>query len=725
MIHITDHQTDVILDDITEDYFWDDKHKKSLKDNLETLHFTTFADKSFSEYLTKRNRLIIEDEDNKLIEFVITNTRKYHANDSLKCEIRASASYITLKTAKVIKPFTSGADSAQTHTINALVGTGWEVGTVAFKGVRTIKFEEHTNPFAYLKKIASTFDLELHFRVESDGNRITRRYVDLVEKIGGWQGKEVVFGKDLAGIERKENFRNIVTALIGLAPAKPDGTRLEVLVENQEALERWGRNGQHIIATYEPQSEDQNMTEARLTTLTENELEKRINSVVEYKADVIDLENIIGLEHEKIRHGDTVRIKDTKFNPPLYLEARVYDAEGSIKKKTGKKVVQLGDYTEYTEDQVNAQIKALRSSIITKISAEQLKQLTYEKQEIDNKDQSTYQDSTIYSDQMKQQANEYTDNNALVKDKQYTNGLFWSDQDGLIVMRSDGLVRLVQNATDGFKIQNRATISDPWKDQVYLDSSGNAVFSGKVDGAVISGSVFESILNSLNYTNIQDNHIHSEGNYWDEWGGTGDGTSNMFGIFDINDGKFSLKSGQILSNGSRDNWATELLLNHIGMAIRFASGGGTFIGNSGDIGFGDWFDGPNSTGRIYSEGNDLTIDANGKIRILKNVHFEGTMITEDWIRPPLSNGWISYGAPYHALFYRKDATGRVHMRGVIKNGTVGAYTAVFTLPIGYRPSGRLMFEGAKRIDVDPNGTVSVATGSNAFVSFNGVSFFAD
>ena len=53
MIHITDSQTDRILDVIDEDEFWDDKHYKSLKDTLETFDFTTFADREFSEHLTK------------------------------------------------------------------------------------------------------------------------------------------------------------------------------------------------------------------------------------------------------------------------------------------------------------------------------------------------------------------------------------------------------------------------------------------------------------------------------------------------------------------------------------------------------------------------------------------------------------------------------------------------------------------------------------------------
>ncbi|MFC4387526.1 phage tail spike protein [Gracilibacillus marinus] len=429
MIHIADHQTDIILDDITEDEFWQDNHFKSLVNMQETFNFVTFADKSFSEFLSRRNRIIIPDEDGQLIEFVITNTRKYRANGALKCDVYTSAHYVTLQTAKVIQPHVTGADSAETHAINALAGTEYEVGTVAFKGVRTFTFEEHTNPYKYLKKIASEFDLELHFRLESDGTKIIKRYADLVERVGTWQGREVELGKDLEGIERKEDFSNIVTALVGLGPIREDGTRLEVVVENEEALQRWGRNGQHIIAPYEPQSTDLDMTEARLIELTENELEKRINSTVQYKADIIDLEKVIGLDHEKIRFADIIKIKDTKFNPPLYLEARIHTQDRSIKRK-GKKTVELGDYIEYTEEQVNAIWKTLQQQIANKISMTELTEATYTKTEIDSKDNvvqsNAATDASNKANQAETNAKQHADsvaNDAETAAKQHANQL--------------------------------------------------------------------------------------------------------------------------------------------------------------------------------------------------------------------------------------------------------------------------------------------------------------
>ncbi|MRT18627.1 hypothetical protein F3C99_17045, partial [Vitellibacter sp. q18] len=96
------------------------------------------------------------------------------------------------------------------------------------------------------------------------------------------------------------------------------------------------------MEVYEPQSTDQDMSMDRLTTLTENELQKRVNATVEYEAEVADLEHVPGMENKKIRFGDTIKIKDVKFYPPLYLEARVHTLERNIIDKSQKKVI-LGD----------------------------------------------------------------------------------------------------------------------------------------------------------------------------------------------------------------------------------------------------------------------------------------------------------------------------------------------------------------------------------------------
>src|SRR5690606_31293860 len=126
-------------------------------------------------------------------------------------------------------------------------------------------------------------------------------------------------------------------------------------------------NLHHLIEPYEIQSERTEMTEEEARRYTRTALDKRINTQVTYETTILDLEEVPGLEHEKIRFGDTIRIKDTYFNPPLYLEARVFEIERSIKNKA-KKDIKLGDYVEYTEEEVNAIWNQLRNEIMRRLN---------------------------------------------------------------------------------------------------------------------------------------------------------------------------------------------------------------------------------------------------------------------------------------------------------------------------------------------------------------------
>ncbi|GAB3808649.1 phage tail spike protein [Virgibacillus kimchii] len=414
MIHITGAQSDNILDFITHKNTIDNEHLKSLESTMETFNFTTFGDKRFSEHLSKRNRLIIPGEDSGYIEFIIHEAVKYRDSEGLKMDVFSSASYLEdLKKGAVIEPQTLESQTVSTAVARALNGTNHRAGILEGTGSRTFEIENNTNPYAFLKRIANEFDLELNFRVETDGNRVTGRYVDLLERTGEWRGREVTFGKDLQGIRRIEKTDNIYTALKGIGPEQEDGTRLEVFVEDQEALQRWGRPNefgelQHLVGVYEPQSSRLEMTLSELEQYTRTELNKRINEVVEYEGDIVDLEHVPGMANKKIRFGDTIRTKDTEFNPPLYLEARIFEQARNIFLK-GRKRVKLGDYTEYTEEEVQAIWQQLRDEIRDKISSAELIEYTYDKITIDDKDEYVFTEGQTFAEAVGEDAKGHAD----------------------------------------------------------------------------------------------------------------------------------------------------------------------------------------------------------------------------------------------------------------------------------------------------------------------------
>lgn len=57
-----------------------------------------------------------------------------------------------------------------------------------------------------------------------------------------------------------------------------------------------------------------------------------------------------------------------------------------------------------------------------------------------------------------------------------------------------------------------------------------------------------------------------------------------------------------------------------------------------------------------------------------------------WTAPTLLNSWVNYGTGGNAAGYWKDASGWVHLRGLVKSGTPGASSVIFTLPSGSRPT---------------------------------------
>src|SRR5699024_694175 len=118
---------------------------------------------------------------------------------------------------------------------------------------------------------------------------------------------------------------------------------------------------------YEIQSTRDDMTTNQARQYTRTALDKRINTQVTYEATIVDLENAPGMQNKKIRFGDTIRIKDTKFNPPLYLEARVFEQDRSIKSRA-KKDIKLGDFIEFTEEEVNAIWQQLQKEIRKRVS---------------------------------------------------------------------------------------------------------------------------------------------------------------------------------------------------------------------------------------------------------------------------------------------------------------------------------------------------------------------
>ncbi|MBN6886250.1 phage minor structural protein [Cytobacillus horneckiae] len=352
MIHILDKQTDTILAFLNKELTAAD-HDENLN-HEETFDFTVRVGEK-SQFIKDRNRAIIPVEDGSFREFIIINTQ----TNSSSVYAKGNASYLDLDKQRVIEPGIIEGQTLESISNRFLTGTEWELGKADFSGSRKVTIENHIGVFQALKQLCTLFDVEMRFRVEVKGNRIAGRFVDFYKKRGQFRGKEVVFGKDLIEIRRIEDSQNIVTALFCIGPEKEDGSRITTIVKDEDALQRWGRNGRHLWSVYEPESTDTEMSLSRLTQLGNMELKKRINSLVKYETTQAVLDSIKELNHEKVFIADTLRIKDEHFTPPLYAEARVHQVRRSLLDKSKKDYV-LGDFIQYTKDEVRKRFKELQ-----------------------------------------------------------------------------------------------------------------------------------------------------------------------------------------------------------------------------------------------------------------------------------------------------------------------------------------------------------------------------
>lgn len=102
------------------------------------------------------------------------------------------------------------------------------------------------------------------------------------------------------------------------------------------------------------------------------------------------------------------------------------------------------------------------------------------------------------------------------------------------------------------------------------------------------------------------------------------------------------------------------------------------------------------------------------------------IVQQAWIAPTLGNSWVNFDAVnYNPAGYFKDTLGIVHLKGIIKDGTITS--AAFTLPVGYRPPKiewhAVMSNGAfGYCTVSSDGQVIPQAGNNASFSLDGITF---
>lgn len=305
----------------------------NVEEKTETFDFT--IENTRAEKLRERNRIIAQDNNGTFREFIII-----HITDNFDgtTEIECNASYLEdLKTAKPIKPSKFEAHTTTQALLKTLADTGWEVSDdTEYGGNRTTSWTSHTNPFDLIYMLCTTYSMVPEFYIELSAHTVEHRYVSITKPKNLFKGKEITKGKDLTGMTRTIDLSEVKTALLAVGPEKEDGSRIETVVVDDEAQEIFGLPNRYIWDVYEPESNDENMTLERLTTLAKTELNKRNQAAISYEVSSTDIHKYYNDVTVHLR--DIVRVKDRDFRPPLYIEAEVI----------GIKYNWLADESEFT-----------------------------------------------------------------------------------------------------------------------------------------------------------------------------------------------------------------------------------------------------------------------------------------------------------------------------------------------------------------------------------------
>lgn len=243
-------------------------------------------------------------------------------------------------------------------------GTGYQLGRVDFASYQTETIENAVGGYAFLKRLGSYFERELLFYVEISGTKILGRYVDLVERIGRDNPATIRYGDNLIELEREIDINGLVTLLECRGPEREDGTRLTAEVADEDAYNRWHIDRKHRRKYYEPSSKDGEMTQDRLEQLGRTELNKRIARAVTYRLSAAVFPG------DDYALGDTIKVEDTSFNPPLYAESRIIKESGPIEyvpEDVTDIQLEFGEIEEFDIEDLRADFKRLQELYSIKI----------------------------------------------------------------------------------------------------------------------------------------------------------------------------------------------------------------------------------------------------------------------------------------------------------------------------------------------------------------------
>jgi len=284
--------------------------------------------------------------------FLITELIEIHS-ETLEIEVFAEGSFIELDGVFIEFQFHDRKTPAVVLPA-LLMGTRWETGTIAGTGIHDLTVDKKSLLTA-LQTFKERWGLELTFRIEVSGSKISKRIVDCQPVKGAWKGKRFEYSKDLIEITKQIDASQVKTAVYALGREIPnsEGVREtlatgvwvqgvsgaplnkplnEKILIDPEATAIWGKplkagdpSKQPLVGYYE---NNESVDVIDLLWEAYVWLSSNNQPKISYQAKVIDLFEILGLEAESVDLGDTGAIIDRDLN--LEIQARIIEYEEDL-----------------------------------------------------------------------------------------------------------------------------------------------------------------------------------------------------------------------------------------------------------------------------------------------------------------------------------------------------------------------------------------------------------
>lgn len=326
-----------------------------------------------SRELSKGQRVVWVDRQGKAHEHLVDEVSQVHDDGGKTyCEAVCINSIAELLDDYIEDKRPSGGVAEALTSI--LGGTRWEVGTCDLKASASHTFY-HISVREGLTDLIATWGGELETRIETDGVKVTHRYIGVRASRGDQQSpKRFTWTKDIVDIKRTVGSANPKTRVYGYGKGVETdtggyGRRLTFgdinggkdYVEDSEATKIWGHpDGKGGISpavdTYiNEQCEDA----AQLLKETQDYLGTVKEPTVSYEANVLDL-YAYGRTWEGVALGDCVAIIDKQFaEGGIRLKGRVSQIERDL--VTAETTVTFGNLVDALTDMWETVAGALKS----------------------------------------------------------------------------------------------------------------------------------------------------------------------------------------------------------------------------------------------------------------------------------------------------------------------------------------------------------------------------